>query len=482
MVNRQVQDSDTHKVLIMALSTFTRPEKDTEITKIRKTDYSFHDKSFDSDNAGNSERIYSCTGYYQLEVIPKFIKEYLKQKITDVILLETDETTKDRRAVVLFEGKDIPDKELNLTARNYFVRWLKENLGFDLNIIEIGLDEEKPVDALTELMDSVRELYAKVTDKDQWRLWIDTHGGFRDISTIMVSAARFFATDDKDTIPTSSIFSVYHSQKKEKTDRIVNQTAFYFSETSASLKEFLNYGQYLSISYRPCSGEKPYLFVSYRHDERHLSRTRSLFAKFYEMGIPFWYDEGIEYRKAWADKLEEMNEKAVGFVMLASPSYFQSVECWKEFILAIAVHKYPDRIKNGKYVSDMTGRSDTDSEYAKSDDWLDHFHCFLMEKSPRVKNAYGKEKVMTYLPDKAPSEETPSGLSADDINVIRKLMDDTKVSDDDVKAVRLFWEKREYIKWFKYTGDGRSIANETPYNSEDLDKELTKIRENLQIN
>ena len=45
MVNRQVQDSDTHKVLIMALSTFTRPEKDTEITKIRKTDYSFHDMS-----------------------------------------------------------------------------------------------------------------------------------------------------------------------------------------------------------------------------------------------------------------------------------------------------------------------------------------------------------------------------------------------------------------------------------------------------
>ena len=144
-----------------------------------------------------------------------------------------------------------------------------------INIVPIDVNENSPQNALEDVMSKIRELYEDTDDEDpdSWKLWFDTHGGFRDISMVMVSAARFFATDKHDPIRTDSIFSVYHSQNSH-TDRIVDQTGFYFTDSAQSLRDFLNFGQYLAMSFSPYEGKKPYGFVSYRHDRLFYTHIR----------------------------------------------------------------------------------------------------------------------------------------------------------------------------------------------------------------
>ncbi|MDO5133443.1 MAG: toll/interleukin-1 receptor domain-containing protein [Eubacteriales bacterium] len=225
------------------------------------------------------------------------------------------------------------------TALEYFSEWLKECWGKELRIHPIEIDEMKPACALNLVMDKIRELYNNTEDKDNWRLWIDTHGGFRDISMVLISAARFFATDMQDPIDTNGIFSVYHSQRKEIDDRIIDQTAFYFTESAEALKNFLDYGQYLALKFKPYGGEKKHAFISYRHDKRFITSVRNILTQFEKHGILFWYDDGIRPRDNWKVVLERQNMDSEVFIGLLSNSYFQSKECWKELINAVSGKK-----------------------------------------------------------------------------------------------------------------------------------------------
>lgn len=439
-----------------------------------------------SHSEGKMQRVlrHICNGYYQLEPVSWFIKKELEEYVTDVVLLETKETIKDKREHVFpspylqrpdpddpgtvkrtgssHSDKTVSDRDTAKTTSHgpeertewsvaeYFIIWLKEFWGQELTVHEIKIDELDPAGALTLVTKKIRELYNETGNKESWRLWMDTHGGFRDISMVLISAARFFATDGKEPIDTNGIFSVYHSQKrKEKKkeeqkdtkdkdcdkdspigDRIIDQTAFYFTESAEALKRFLDYGQYLAHKFQPYRGSEKHAFVSYRHDIELLTSIRNIFTKFEGNGILYWYDDGIRYRTDWKEELEKQNREAEVFIALLSNSYFESVECWKELIRAVSGKK---------------------NNYEK-------IHFLLLEQGVRI-----------------PESPENSPLSDADKKEIGKLQMELGVSDEDLReCLGIGNENRnvQWFKWFEYMDKNVAIKQRTP---EDIDGQIRDV-------
>ena len=326
-------------VFICAVSTFP-PERPDGVTVLEQTRYRFTDKSVKGPG-----RVFSYDGRYQLEPIPIFIRDKLGEDITDIVLLETRaarDPKSDGRAAVY----PAPDGQGLWPAApggpGTAARWYKEWLALrfpEASVRELPIDERAPAASLEKTIRTIRRLYAQTDTPEEWRLWIDTHGAFRDISEVLATAARLF-TIEKDPIRTDGIYSVYHSTKtrgnRRTPSRIVNLTPFYFSESAKALKGFLNYGQYLTMRFRPCDGRGPYCFISYRHDPKLLVAVRTVFGKLQEHGIEYWFDDGIRAGTDWAAALEQRNREAAVFVGLLSGSYFRSAECWKELLRAVA--------------------------------------------------------------------------------------------------------------------------------------------------
>ena len=476
-----MQESGKH-VLIAALSTFPYARKEVvdgevrKVTRMRETFYDYegipedimpgmHGENPDSHNDSNAdikslrEVRHICSGYYQLEQISWFLRKELDEVITDVVLLATKETLTDRREILYLcprlqpVNMERPEeaekaekhnaavekkaasqlKELELlrentepgwTAKEYYYAWLKNFWGESLRIHVLEIDELNPAGALDSVMKTIRSLYDSVEDKNTWRLWMDTHGGFRDISMVLVSAARFFATDKTEPIDTNGIFSVYHSQRPEINDRIIDQTAFYFTDSAKALRQFLDYGQYLSLKFQPYRESGKHAFVSYRHDPLFLTSVRSIFSKFEEIGIPYWYDDGIRYRDNWRDVLEKQNTDSEVFIGLLSNSYFKSMECWKELIRAVAVRKkraFRNEVTEGDRQLKETGYSTV--------------HFLMLEKNVDL------SKV---LPIKLEKEK--------ETQEVRDLQEKLGVTDDDLRECLGIGSKNRDIQWFQWFG------------------------------
>lgn len=309
-------------VLVVALSTFPGKDERTGNVILRRTEYSYRHED---------EVLFCCTGYYQLDPIPQFIEGYLKESITDVVFLGTTETYERRMAVS--PGPDGAGELWEGTASDYYAQRLGHLVQGEVAIHHIVVDPLALAKALDELMPLIRSLYDETDTEEEWRLWMDTHGGFRDVSVVLSSAARFFATDTHEPISTDGIFSVLHSQDSGM-DQIVNQTPFYFAESANAMKQFLSYGQYLAVSFRPYEGDEHYAFISYSHDRKYLTSVRNIFSRLQEHEIPFWFDDGIRCGESWRRQLEERSDRAGLFIGLLSAGYFDSTECWKELIRA----------------------------------------------------------------------------------------------------------------------------------------------------
>ena len=427
-----------------------------------------------------------CTGYYQLEPISWFIRKELKDFVTDVILLETRETSRDIRnpvfpapkasmrengtdtSAAMKNGISHKNKRTSWTAAAYFRAWLYDFWGNNIHIHEIDIDELNPADALKPVMDKIRKLYDETENKDTWRLWMDTHGGFRDISMVLISAARFFATDRTDPIKTNGIFSVYHSQKSEVDDQIINQTAFYFTESAEALRNFLVYGQYLSLQFLPYTGREKHAFISYRHDRDFLTSVRNLFTQFKNNGLLFWYDDGIRYRSDWKKTLEEQNLYADAFIALLTNSYFESKECWKELIRAVAARKkkvsgiqHSGTSGREAEVSASTGKENLSSKTIGTD-IFDTIHFFMLEKNVN-------------LPGLLPVRLG----SAEDTKEVTDLQAGLGVTDEDLRECLGIGIKNCNVQWFQWFGYMERDETVRPKSTSDLDGQIKEALEQI---
>ena len=318
-------------VFVAAVSVFVK-ENDNKLTALRTTEYQFEDKSIQGD-----ERFFNYTGHYQLEPIPVFIEKKIAP-ITDIILLETAKARETDTRTRVSPSPDGSNEwpatgEGPGTAAQWFKEWLSLNIP-NAEIHDLPIDEHNPVQALEDTISKIRELYALTESDEEWRLWIDTHGAFRMLSEVLATASRMF-TLGKDPIPTDGIFTIFYSEA-ENVNEIVNLTPFYFTNSAKSLQDYLNYGQYLNTQFQPCDCKAPYAFVSYRHDRDFLTSVRTVFGKLQENRLEFWFDDGIRTGDDWEQTLRTKNNNAAVFLGLLTNSYFESPECWKELILAIA--------------------------------------------------------------------------------------------------------------------------------------------------
>ena len=431
-------------VFVAAVSTFLQQGKDG-ITQMPETTYQFVDKSLEEDN-----RVFVYTGHYQLEPIPVFISEKFG-KFTDVILLETPDTydpAKDGRTRVFPapDGKgswpsgipaeiynDLCDKcqqkfEKNKpgVAADWYKEWLKLRFP-DITIHDLPINQHEPARALEDTIKLIRELY-ETTSTEEWRLWIDTHGGFRVVSEVLASAVRMLSVG-KEPIPTDGIFTIFYSQKKNTPSEIVNLTPFYFTESTKALEDYLNYGQYLNMQFKPCDGKDPFAFVSYRHDRNYLTSVRTVFGKLQENGVEYWFDDGIHTGDNWKTILQNKNHDASVFIALLTNSYFDSPECWKELIQAIANSKKGEK---------------------------DFFFIILEEKLT--------------LPNAIPTDEK--------FKPVRELQKELLVTDEDI--LNVLNSDIQQIQGYKYMYENeKTQINMRNLHDEELNSDLQKIRNAL---
>lgn len=472
-------------VLVMALSSFpgsfSKKEEERKRIRLKKTIYVYKNKPGNKEerkddpvkknkenpvqgmmadyDAGEPEE-YVFEGYYQLDPIPLFIRDTLHEYVTDVVLMETKEI-REKIVTILNDEADAPDGSGpgDWTVKDYFHRRIKKVFGEGTVIHDLAIDEMDGADALKQVMGIIRELYETVEDKSKWRLWMDTHGAFRDISMVLASAARFFATDKKSPIDTSGIFSVYHSQDPKYPDRIVDQTAFYFSDSAEALQNFLNYGQYLAVRYRPYEGEESHGFVSYRHDRDLLLYVRNIFARFMKNGVRFWYDDGIRYRDNWKEKLEYENKYADAFIGLLSNSYFESPECWKELVRAIAYRRERDDADKDLLhdpphplpeVQAFGGKIKSDH----ASEW-ERFHFILLEK-----NVAFPDMIPVSMPE------------------VRTLAGNLHVTDQDIRDCLEGGNSVQWFQWFMYMEEGHSVDPKN-LSDEEIDRTFRKIGQSI---
>lgn len=409
--------------MVLALSAFPR-KGDDGVVRLRKTNYVY---MISTDSEEKIE--FQCDGYYQLDPIPQFICSYIGRQITDVVVLATPETSVEaEEKYKKYKVHPLPDGE-DGTWEGGVADYFKQRLCHFLSpnpmpvYHEIAVDPMKPADALMKVMDKIRELYEQTDNpSENWRLWIDTHGGFRDVSVVLTSAARFFAVDTRqEPLRTDGIFSVLHSQGSAE-DVIVDQTAFYFAESADAMRKFLSYGQYLTKEYKPYDGGKAFAFVSYSHAPEYLTHVRNIFDKLEDHAIPFWFDDGIRYREDWRSSLEEKNDASALFIGLLSPQYFASVECWKELMRA------------------MHHRHDA--------------HFFLLEERMDIKALVEKA-----LRDQEIAEMTSS---ASEEEILRYLGAD-----------------KQCIQWYRYMGENQGVNERKLAEDEYLTGALESISESL---
>lgn len=346
-----MQTKDTH-VLVLAMS---------DLSGLNVNYYQYK-----PENGTESEVI---EGIGQLEVIPQFIDKYIKEKITHIVILETKLTQKrltedfiesvkkanssSDQPIIRFESQDDEMKFYDeVCAVSFFKRRMKE-FGITPAYVDVDFDEDNPEQGFKELLDAVRELYRECQENNgDWKLWMDSHGGFRDVSMALDTLLQVLSLTDMTGYPklmdgqkiigVNGVYSVKFTKNstKENPCPIVDRTDFYSKFTTSALRTYMNYGQYLQTMLSPYEGNLEYAFISYKHGEAEKERLTFL-SLMKKEDYRYWYDDGIRVQEDWEKKLEEKkcSDKNILFIALISEGYFSSPQCLKELKDAIRLEK-----------------------------------------------------------------------------------------------------------------------------------------------
>ena len=298
---------------------------------------------------------FQCSGIGQLEVIPQYITGHLDTGITHIIILETPETKKElnydwKRINALCGNTLFPDDmpEEGLSAVRFFkhrMHAMKINGdGPDPEYIDLDLDIDHPEAGLEKLLQTIRTLYNECEQENgDWKLWLDTHGAFREVSLAMFALMQVLSsspvegipqlTDGLGIIPVDQVFTVNYNPDK-RMNQIRDLTDFYRMFTGPAFKAYMNYGQYFLSHLEAYEGEDPYAFISYRTADAMKERYLVL-GMLKKAGLLYWYDDGIHIHDNWQTTLFERNRDSAVFIALLSEGYFHSYECVKELRQAL---------------------------------------------------------------------------------------------------------------------------------------------------
>ena len=192
------------------------------------------------------EKVYPCnfvykendeTGeeyYSQLEPISRMILER-EGSLDKIIILATESTKKDQEFILEPNGKN---EKRTCSAINFY----KERMGLknEEKIKIVDVEEKEFTPAISKVVETIRSLYTEKNSEDELKLWIDTQGGFRNITLVMNAIISLLKTDN---IEPDGIYSV-NFNSKAKLQPIIDQTETYkIFEFVSGINEFSRYGR-----------------------------------------------------------------------------------------------------------------------------------------------------------------------------------------------------------------------------------------------
>ena len=192
------------------------------------------------------EKVYPCnfvykendkTGeeyYSQLEPISRMILER-EGSLDKIIILATESTKKEQEFILDPNGKN---EKRTCSAIDFY----KERMGLKneekMKIVDVEEKEFTP--AISKVVETIRSLYTEKNSEDELKLWIDTQGGFRNITLVMNAIISLLKTDN---IEPDGIYSV-NFNSKAKLQPIIDQTETYkIFQFVSGINEFSRYGR-----------------------------------------------------------------------------------------------------------------------------------------------------------------------------------------------------------------------------------------------
>lgn len=304
-------------------------------------------------------------GLGQLEPVPQYVREAFGVPITHMVILATKETylPVNREFVDPYDGVLFSLEGLDeVSAVGLFKRRMQW-LGIEPEYIEIPICEEDPTPGLEELQQRIRNLYGNCqAEGGEWRLWIDTHGGFREVSMAMFGLMQMLAapdeqdfasysrdsgvanvikrlTDGRDTVPVTGVYTIWYDPSRKGPNAIVDRTSFYAAFTKPAIEAYMNYGQFAQMTLRSnikdaAGNIQPYAFISYRRTDAPKERYTFL-GMMKKFGYRYWYDDSIDPQADWLKTLEKRNEESSVFIALVTRNYFSSYQCVRELKQAV---------------------------------------------------------------------------------------------------------------------------------------------------
>lgn len=175
------------------------------------------------------------TKYYsQLEPVSKMILE--REGSLDKIIILATKATKTKQEFIL-ESEEKTEKR-NCSAIDFY----KERMGLENEekVEIVDLNEEKFTPAIFDTVEIIRSIYAEKEPGDEFKLWIDTQGGFRNITLVRNAIISLLKSDN---IEPSGIYSVKFS-RGEPLQKIINETETYkIFQFVSGINEFSRYGR-----------------------------------------------------------------------------------------------------------------------------------------------------------------------------------------------------------------------------------------------
>jgi len=88
----------------------------------------------------------------------------------------------------------------------------------------------------------------------------------------------------------------------------------------------------MSIYFRPYEGRKPYLFISYSHQDS--VKVLDIITLLHNANVRLWYDEGIPAGSDWPMNIETHMKNCAAVLFFASKDAYASPNCFSELVTA----------------------------------------------------------------------------------------------------------------------------------------------------
>lgn len=248
-----------HPVMLMAMSTFPKGPLEENVFIRPRVDKELADCT-------PEELITGCKS--QLEPVAKIMLETIgKGSVVDFVIMGTPETSEKNEVTDGKEKKNISaedyfieriiDDYLNKNSECHFTKGKEDTSDFSRTVVYsdnennidvrfniVTIDQGNILKGIGDTVNTIRDIdknkYEADKDNISIELWVDTHGGFRDITFIMASLLSILKSEG---IEPRYKYGVQYNIKQPEQNKIIEQPKmFEMFDFVTGMNDFFNYG------------------------------------------------------------------------------------------------------------------------------------------------------------------------------------------------------------------------------------------------